>query len=152
MLSHGSSRWKVTTVRRGFSAIELTIVVGVVSVLSAIAMPAMVGLLDHMRVSAAVAEIESLFGAARHIAIARGTNATVEIDTANGIVAVTVGGDTVRRGEPRIEHGVDVSTNRASMSYAATGIGYGAANLSVVVRKGSIADTIVVSRLGRVRH
>ena len=152
MLSGESSRWKVATVRRGFSAIEVTIVIGVISVLSAIAMPAMVGLLDHMRVRAAVTEIESLFGAARHIAIARATIASVEIDTVKGTISVTVAGDTLRRGEPRIEHGVELATNRTSMSYAATGIGYGAANLSVVVRKGSIADTIVVSRLGRVRH
>src|SRR5947209_5049547 len=71
MLSSESSRWKVAIVRRGFSAIEVTIVIGVVSVLSAIAMPAMVGVLDHMRVRAAATEIESLFGAARHVAIAR---------------------------------------------------------------------------------
>ncbi len=152
MLSSESSRWKVAIVRRGFSAIEVTIVIGVVSILSAIAMPAMVGVLDHMRVRAAVTEIESLFGAARHVAIARATIASVEIDTTRGRISVMVGRDTVRRGEPRTEYGVDLATNRASMSYGATGVGYGAANLSVVVRKGSFADTIVVSRLGRVRH
>ena len=138
--------------RRAFSAIELTIVIGVVSVLSAIAMPGMTRLLDRMRVRAAVTQIESLFGAARHIAIARGGTASVEIDTAARTISVTLDGDTLRRGEIGMEHGVQLSTNRTSMAYSATGIGYGAANLSVVVRKSSASDTIVVSRLGRVRH
>ena len=138
--------------RRAFSAIELTIVIGVVSVLSAIAMPGMTKLLDRMRVRAAVTQIESLFGAARHIAIARGSMASVEIDTVARTISVTLDGDTLRRGDIGMEHGVQLSTNRSSMAYSPTGIGYGAANLSVVVRKSSAVDTIVVSRLGRVRH
>ncbi len=138
--------------RRAFSAIELTIVIGVVSVLSAIAMPGMAKLLDRMKVRAAVTQIESLFGAARHIAIARGSAATVEIDTAARTISVTLDGDTLRRGDVGMEHGVQLSSNRSSMAYSPTGIGYGAANLSVVVRRSSVADTIVVSRLGRVRH
>ncbi|HJQ11937.1 MAG TPA: prepilin-type N-terminal cleavage/methylation domain-containing protein [Gemmatimonadaceae bacterium] len=138
--------------RRGFALIELTIVIGVLAVLSAIAMPVMGNLLDRIRVRAAVTEIESLFAAARHIAIARANQASVEIDTARRVISVTVAGDTVRKGLVGSEHGVELDANRTAMSYAATGVGYGAANLSVVVRKNSAADTIVVSRLGRVRH
>ena len=138
--------------RRAFSAIELMIVIGVLSVLSAIAMPGMTRLLDRMRVHAAVTQIEGLFGAARHIAIARGGTTSIEIDTTTRTISVTLDGDTIRRGEIGMEHGVALSTNRSSMAYASTGIGYGAANLSVVVRKSAAADTIVVSRLGRVRH
>jgi hypothetical protein len=65
---------------------------------------------------------------------------------------VTVATDTVRRARVGAEHEVTLSSNRGSMSYSATGLGYGAANLSLVVRKRSAMDTIVVSRLGRVRH
>ncbi len=138
--------------RRGFAAIELTIVIGVLAVLSAIAMPVMASLLDRIRVRAAVTEIESLFAAARHIAIARASQASVEIDTARRVISVTVASDTLRKGMIGTEHGVELGANRTMMSYAPTGIGYGAANLSVFVRKNSAADTIVVSRLGRVRH
>jgi prepilin-type N-terminal cleavage/methylation domain-containing protein len=138
--------------RRAFTAIELTVVLGVVAILSAIAMPPATKLLDRIQVRAAVTEIESVFAAARHIAIARGEQSTVQIDTAAKIIFVTVDADTVRRAHIGAEHGVSMVSNRASTVYSATGLGYGAANLSIVVRKGSALDTIVVSRLGRVRH
>ena len=138
--------------RRAFTAVELTIVIGVLAILSAIAMPAVSGLLDRIRVRAAVTEVESLFGAARHIAIARGAQSTVQIDAAAGIISVTANDTVVRSGLVGPEFDVKLTSNRTSMSYSATGIGYGAANLSLVVGKGSAADTIVVSRLGRVRH
>ena len=138
--------------RRAFTAIELTMVLCVIAILSAIAMPSATKLLDRIQVRAAVTEIESVFAAARHIAIARGAQSTVQIDTVAKIISVTVGTDTVRRAQVGVEYGVSLVSNRASTVYSATGLGYGAANLSIVVRKGSALDTIVVSRLGRVRH
>jgi len=138
--------------RRAFTAIELTIVLGVVAVLCAIAMPTATKLLDRIRVRAAVSEIESIFAAARHIAIARAAQSTVEIDTADKIISVTVGEDTVRRALVGPEYDVSLMSTRGSMSYSATGLGYGAANLSIVLRKGLASDTVIVSRLGRVRH
>ena len=138
--------------RRAFTAIELTIVIGVVAILSAIVMPAMTTLLDRIRVRGAVTEIESLFSAARHIAIAREAQTSVEIDERTGSLAVTVEADTVRKAMVKADHGVELSSNRVAMSYSANGIGYGAANLSIFVRKGAVADTVIVSRLGRVRH
>ncbi len=152
MLSSEHCIWKELRVRRAFSAIELTIVVGILGVLSAIAMPAVTRFLDRVRVRAAVTEIESLFAAARHAAIARGTPANVEIDTVARTISVTLDRDTLRKGLLGTEHGVGLATNRSSMTYSAIGVGYGAANLSVVVRKSAAADTVVVSRLGRVRH
>jgi hypothetical protein len=47
---------------------------------------------------------------------------------------------------------VVLSASRARVVYSASGFGYGAANLSVVVRRNSAVDTVFVSRLGRVRH
>jgi hypothetical protein len=68
------------------------------------------------------------------------------------MIAVIAGEDTLRKAEIGLEHDVRLSTTRVRMIYSATGVGYGAANLSVVVRRNSAADTVVVSRLGRVRH
>jgi prepilin-type N-terminal cleavage/methylation domain-containing protein len=139
-------------VRHGFTIIELIVTVCVLSILSAIAIPWAGDVLDRVRVRSAATEIESVFGAARHIAIARAANATVDLDTAARSISVSVGGDTVRRRELGIAHDVVLSATRIRMSYSATGVGYGAANLSVVVRRNRAVDTVFVSRLGRVRH
>jgi len=109
-------------------------------------------LLDRVRVRGAVVEVQSLFSAARHIAIARSSQATVEVDTVAQTIYVTVGADTLRKREIGAQHGVRLSASRVRMSYSATGIGYGAANLSVSVRRNDSVDTVFVSRLGRLRH
>lgn len=138
--------------RHAYTIIELTLTVCILGLLSAIAMPLAGSLLDRARVRGAVVEIQSLFSGARHIAIARSAQATVDIDAVAQAIYVSVGVDTVRRGRIGANHGVQLSASRARMSYTATGMGYGAANLSVFVRRNASADTVFVSRLGRLRH
>ena len=108
--------------------------------------------LEVSRVRGAVLEVEAIFGGARHIAIARAAQTTVDIDTVARTIYVSVDGDTVRRKEIGTDHGVRLAASRMRMSYTPTGMGYGAANLSVVVRRNAAADTVFVSRLGRLRH
>jgi prepilin-type N-terminal cleavage/methylation domain-containing protein len=138
--------------RSGFTLIELTVTLCILSILSAIAVPRAASFLDAMRVRGAVAEIESLFSTARHLAIARDAQVAIAIDSARTTIVVTSGEDTLRKADIGLDHDVRFSTTRARMAYSATGVGYGAANLSVVVRRNSVVDTVVVSRLGRVRH
>jgi Tfp pilus assembly protein FimT len=131
--------------------LEITITLCIIAVLTAITMPQAAKLLDSIQVRGAVTDIASVFGGARHLAIARSAPATVEIDTVARTLYVSVAADTVRARDVG-EHGVDISATRVRMSYSATGVGYGAANLSAVVRRTSAVDTVFVSRLGRVRH
>ncbi|HMG96633.1 MAG TPA: prepilin-type N-terminal cleavage/methylation domain-containing protein [Gemmatimonadaceae bacterium] len=138
--------------RHAFTIIELTVTLCILSILSAIAIPWAGSILDRVQVMSAAVEIESLFSAARHIAIARAAYATVDIDTIARSINVSVGSDTIRKREIGSAHDVRLSATRTRMSYSATGIGYGAANLSVVVRRNRAVDTVFVSRLGRVRH
>ncbi len=138
--------------RHAFTIVELTVTICILGVISAIAMPSVGKLLDSIHVRGAVLEIESLFSGARHIAIARSAQTTVDIDTVDQAIYVSVGVDTLRKREIGKDHGVRLSATRVRMSYSATGMGYGAANLSVSVRRSSFVDTVFVSRLGRVRH
>ncbi|HEV2017125.1 MAG TPA: prepilin-type N-terminal cleavage/methylation domain-containing protein [Gemmatimonadaceae bacterium] len=138
--------------RHAFTLIELTVTLCILSILSAIAIPRAERFLDRIHVRGALIEIESLFSTARHIAIARGAQTTVEIDTAARSIYVSAGGARLRTANIGADHDVRLSATRPGMSYSATGMGYGAANLSVVVRRNSVADTVFVSRLGRLRH
>jgi prepilin-type N-terminal cleavage/methylation domain-containing protein len=138
-------------VRNGFTIIETVIAICLISILTAIATPGFARVIDAIEVRAAAMEVETSFSAARHLAIARGAQAFVEIDPVLSTVSVRIGTDTVRKRE-LAQHHVDIQTTRASMSYSAIGVGYGAANLTVVIRRNAAVDSVVVSRLGRVRR
>jgi prepilin-type N-terminal cleavage/methylation domain-containing protein len=139
-------------VRHAFTIIELTIALCILSVLSAIAMPWAGRLLDKVHVRGAVLEIESVFSSARHVAISRAAQTAIEIDTAAGVIRVNVGNEVIRSAKIGADHDVRIAATRLRMSYSPTGMGYGAANLSVVARRNSAVDTVFVSRLGRLRH
>lgn len=136
----------------GATLIELTIALAIASVLFTITISRAGGFIDSIEVRGAVTEIESLFSLARHSAIARGAQSVLSIDATAGTVAVSVGTELVRSRDLGAAHGVVLTTNRSSITYSPIGVGYGAANFSLIVRRNSVVDTIVVSRLGRVRH
>src|SRR4051812_34458387 len=97
--------------------IEIAVVLCILSVLTAIAVPQAAEMLDRIHVRGAVMDITSVFSSARHIAIARSTQATVEIDPAAQTIYVIVATDTVRRRDIGTEHGVQISATRDRMSY-----------------------------------
>lgn len=138
--------------RSGFTIVETTVVLALSSALAAISLPRAWSFIDRVEVSGAVTEIESMFSLARHTAIARGEFVSVDMDAGRNTVSIRSGNETIRSREVGLAHGVTLSTNRATVSYSPIGVGYGAANLSLVVTRGRSADTVVVSRLGRVRH
>jgi prepilin-type N-terminal cleavage/methylation domain-containing protein len=136
----------------GFTLIELVIVIAVIGILATTVTPAAGRFLDSIEVRGAVTEIESLFSLARHVAIAHGSQSSLVIDGPNGTLTVVVGADTVRRREVAAAHRVAIAANRTTVTYSPTGIGFGASNLSLIVSRNRVSDTVVVSRLGRVRH
>ena len=137
--------------RRGTTIIELTLSLSIISILSAIAYPRIGRLMDGIHVRGTVTEIHSLFTAARHHAITRSERITVQIDTARGSIAVLAGTDTIRARGFSDTHGVTLAANRASFTYSPIGIGYGAGNMTLIVRRNARVDSVFVSRLGRVR-
>ena len=138
--------------RAGTTILELALSLSVISILSAIAYPRIGALLDGIHVRGTATEIHSLFTAARHHAITRAERITVQIDTARDAISLVSETDTLRaRGLGDI-HGVDLAANRASFTYSPIGIGHGVGNMTIVIRRNARADSIFISRLGRVRR
>jgi prepilin-type N-terminal cleavage/methylation domain-containing protein len=142
----------VREIRSGFTIIEIAIVLVIVALLTSITIPRATIFLDRIEVRGATTEAESMFSLARHYAISRGTQSALEIDPVARTLTVKALGQTIETREIGAAHGVAIGTNRTSITYSPIGVGYGAANFTMVFSKRLAADTIYVSRLGRVRH
>jgi prepilin-type N-terminal cleavage/methylation domain-containing protein len=138
--------------RRGTTLPELIVVVTIVGVLAAIATTRTVRLRDRLSVRAAATEAVSTFALARRWSLSRATRTAITIDTSDASLVVRSYSDTISRRSLGSSHNVTMSASRDSMAYAPNGLGYGASNLTIVLRRGAAAETIFVSRLGRVRH
>ena len=138
--------------RRGTTLPELIVVLTVVGVLATIAVGRIDTLRDRMSVRAAATETVATFALARRWSVSRAMRTAIAIDSASSSLIVRSYTDTIAHRRLASSHGVSLSATRDSMAYAPNGLGYGASNLSIVVRRGATADTIVVSRLGRVRR
>jgi prepilin-type N-terminal cleavage/methylation domain-containing protein len=136
--------------RPAFSLIEILFVLVIVVVLAAFAFPRYVAVRDRASVRSAVTASIAAFDAARTLALTRGRHAAVRVDTLGARLVVHSFRDTVLRVPLGTSWGVRVSASRDSSAIAPDGLGYGAANLSLILSRGAAADTVTVSRLGRV--
>ena len=138
--------------RHAGTLLEVVIVVAIMATLLAIAVPPVTAARDRAATHAAQSDAASLFTLARDEALARHTVVWVVLDSAAGAVHLRVPGRGTRTRSLGSLYGVTVRCTRDSMSYDARGLGRGAANLTVVVTRGRALDSLVVSRLGRVRR
>lgn len=137
--------------RPGFTLPELLLALAVLGVAAGLALRGMAHLADGAAARAGAAEVRAAFALARALAVRRGERAAVRFDTLTATVVVHQRSDTVLRRPLGVLYRVRLSTTRDSAAYGATGVGYGGSNLRALVRRGTAAETVVVSRLGRVR-
>lgn len=137
--------------RAGASLVEMLAALTVAALLLAAGVRAVASVADGAAAHAAGAELRSAFARARALAVLRAARTAVRLDSTAGTATVHAGTDTVHRLLLRARYGVRLTATRDSMAYAPPGLGYGAANLRVVLTRGRASDTITVSRLGRVR-
>lgn len=145
-------RARGSSTHSGFTLLELMLVLSVVSILSAVAVPKVGAMLDHVAVRGAVNDVAALLDRARHTAMTRGERATVDLDTTRASVTLSVGRDTLSWREEGTLAGVRFRATRSSVTYTQLGLGFGVSNLTLVVSRGATAETLTVSRLGRVRR
>ena len=138
--------------RSGMTLIEVGVSVGILGLMAGLTFPRFGSYRDRVAVDAAASSTMSLIATARHAALRRATRTAVQLDSSTVTVLVVAGPDTIARRPLGEVHGVVFSTSRDSIAFSGTGLGYGAANTQIIIRRGSAADTIAVSRLGRARR
>lgn len=137
--------------RRGVTLAELVVVCTLTALVAGIAVPRTQRLLDGLRLRQAAHEVAGALTLTRAAAIGRGAFARMVIDEASGSVRVEIDRDTLLRREITRVHRVAVRASRDTVSYAPTGLGFGLANSTIVLSIGQRAETVTVSRLGRMR-
>jgi Tfp pilus assembly protein FimT len=141
-----------STSRRGSTLVEQIALLALLGALAAIGVRAAAGVLNATLVHIATRDVADLLALAREQASATGVRTAVRFDPAAGRVVVHAEGDTIARYDVTQHGALTLEASRDSMAYSPSGLGYGAANLRVVLRKGASAETLTVSRLGRVRR
>jgi prepilin-type N-terminal cleavage/methylation domain-containing protein len=138
--------------RQAFTLTETLITLVIVGLLAAITVPGATRYLDRMHVRGAATELATACAVARHLAIRRSARASLRLDGERGRVVVHVGADTARVLDLAGGHRVRLEASRDSIAYGPTGLGFGASTATVIITRGRAAETLFVSRLGRVRR
>ncbi len=139
---------------RGATLVELVIVIVILAALAGVGLPRVRAALDYAAADAAAREITTALAVARQSAIRQGVRARL-----------VIGADSLRaelwdgaRWQPAVRwpgpaaHRVSVQVSNPVVTYAPNGVGWGAANTTVILRRGSQIETITTSRVGRVKR
>jgi prepilin-type N-terminal cleavage/methylation domain-containing protein len=137
--------------RHAFTLIELTLVLAISGLVAAVGLRQMHRYLDRLATRAAISDAALVFAEARDAALAQHAPVAIRIDTVAGTIALFLRGDRFAFHALAHQHAVHLSTTRDSIAFDVRGLGYGAANLTLVARRGGAVDTLIVSRLGRTR-
>jgi prepilin-type N-terminal cleavage/methylation domain-containing protein len=150
-MGHGPWAGSSARRKRGLTLIEVLIVLTIAGTLMAIAYPKAQLTLDRISVHSAASDLQLMLSSAREFALA--SHSTVAVDFADPKAGVRVhrGSDVFYSRNIASAHGVKLTSTRDSLAYGPLGLGVGAANLSIIVRRRAAVETVFVSRLGRVR-
>ena len=137
--------------RKGFTLLEQLVVLAVMTILLTLVAPRTLSALDRTAVRNARRELVSALGSARSSAQSRSERVSVAMDSNAGLLRILAGADTLLVRPLRAELGVAFAASRDTVTYGASGRGYGAANSTIALSRGSAAETVFVARLGRAR-
>jgi len=137
--------------RHGIALLEIMIAMVLAVILLGIGAPRVARALDATAVRAARMETTAALSTARDAAIARNARVAVLLDTARSAVVVAEEEDTIAVHSLSSELSVRLHASRDSIAFGPSGRGYGAANTTVILSRGAAAETVTVSRLGRVK-
>jgi len=143
----------------GFTLIEMIMVVVIVGLMMGIAIPFLRNSSDRGGVTESAVVISSMHARAKLAAIQRGRVTRLKMNASQSTMWVTAsktsgsGVDTVGNVENLSDRfGITFTTTRDSLTFTPRGIGTESSGTTIVIAKGSAADTITISAAGRLVH
>ncbi len=139
--------------RRGFTLIEMAMVLVVIGVLTGLTAPRIAKYIDWLAVHRAHDETAAFYNRARMASVYRAVRVRIGF-SGDSLTAVAEGSiDSIIESMPGpTRYGVAFTASRAEIRLYPNGLGLGAANTKLIFRRGAAADSLTISRLGRIRR
>lgn len=140
--------------QRGATLPELVTVSVLVGLVAAIVTPALRRTLDAMAVREAADRYAVLHETARHLAIARGRPVAVTLDTAGPRAHLVVERTRTSRDTAAVRSlgAARITTSQPTVTFGPLGFALGVSNTRIVITRGQAAETLTVSRTGRLKR
>ena len=137
--------------RRGFSLVELVLVLAVAGLLFGIAVPPLAGALDQIEVGSAANHLLAAHRRARMLAVIRGQVLVLTVESTG--LGIRVRGDpgTIWVEEGPAASRVLLEGPVRQFTFSPEGLTLGLSNATLRFTRGAAARSIVISRLGRLR-
>ena len=136
--------------RRGITLPELAVACTIVGLTAGIAVPRFAALATRLMLRGGSYDVHAALAIAQAQAVRRGELVAFVGDGPPGRIRVVAGTDTLFARDLGAR-GLTLALTRDSITWSPNGQGWGAANTTIIVSRRGLADTITVSRLGRVR-
>lgn len=140
----------------GFTLIELAVVIAVAGFITLICLPRLTPLYDAVVADAAAQDVTTAVAVAREAAVSWGartrlliTKDSLRIDRDDKDLQ---GWTFYNRWPGPAAQGVELNVSNPVIVFGATGMGWGASNTTILLRRGSHMEKITLSRLGRVKR
>lgn len=138
----------------GFTVLELLIVICIAGLLVTFWVPRAIRLMDWIATERAVRDVTTALAVARHGAVLQSTRARLTIHSDSLLIdrLGPQGWEPWWRRLGPASHGVTLKVSNPIVVFGPTGMGWGVSNTRIVLTRGSQAETITMSRVGRVKH
>ncbi len=144
----------VGRMHRGFTLIEVVVVLVILTVVLSLTVPRLGPAFDRIATNGAARDLTTAIAVARAAAVLQGTRARLRIgaDSLRVDREGALGWEPYARWPGPGAAGVSLAVTNPEIVFGPLGLGWGPANTSVRLRRGSQIETVTTSRLGRVKR